>query len=542
MDVERLMDSEKLMDSDKPIGMVAMKIENKFKPKMVDLIFAIFAFVLGYFFARFVLFAWAGWGVTVFTFAYLASTTTYMIIKKAFVRKIETFFWLLVVALTGISYTLWNNNGFNIERSLFLFASAIYYILVATGTTLLKKTSNFIIIDAINSTLIFPLRNFFNQYVSFKALSNREGKGNFLPIFIGVITTIFLAIIIIPLLETADAGGFGMLLDVFRTTFTVDIGSSIAYLIVAVPVAAYIFGLISGSICKKGTDILTLEASEKTVKVLRIIHPTTLNIVLGAVCVIYLVFIFSQLPYFFSAFTGRRPEGWLLYSEFARQGFFELVTIASINLTILIICNIFSKKHRMESIMLKVFNIALAVITLVLIATAFSKMALYIAAYGLTMRRLTPCIFMIFLGLIFIALLALQKWNFSIVRFSLITGAIIFVAMSIANPDAMVVRYNANRYLAGTLSHFDTEILFRSGPAGVRPALDVLNYTENQQLRNNLTQLLEQRVFIGNTDITNHRVTVECARAESALNEAGIYFNISRPIPQPPTRNHHQNP
>ena len=513
--------SPKIQQSQWDRHITVKKPENKYKPDITDFVFALISFVLGYIFSRWVLFSWQGWGVTVFTTIYLLITTIYLIRKGAFVKSKAAIFWMAVTWLVGVSYSLWVNQGFAAVRSLFLFCSAVYYILVASGNTLLGRTSNFLFVDGINATIIIPFRNFINQYVSFSAIAKGEKRVGILPTLLGITVAIILAAIIIPLLETADAGGFGMILGFLRPTFGPDFFDSLIYMIFAIPVAAYLYGLISGTAYKKGTDIIKRESAEKTVAAMRILQPATINIVLGAVCALYLVFIFSQLPYFFSAFTGSRPEGWLNYAEFARQGFFELVTIAGINLAILTISNLFSKKHRVDSHLLKIFNIALALITLVLIATAFSKMALYIGVYGLTMRRLLPCVFMIFMAIVFIALIALQKWNFSIVRMALVIGAVMLVGLSLSNPDATVVRYNANRYLVGTLSDFDSEIAWRAGFAGVLPAIEVYNNTDNEQLRRELRWFLSAHNTIrgGNR---NHLISFEGQRAVDAINEGGF--------------------
>jgi len=246
---------------------------------------------------------------------------------------------------------------------------------------------------------------------------------------------------------------------------------------------------------------------------MRVIHPLTIYIALGTVCVLYLVFILSQTPYFFSAFSGRRPDGWLIYSEYARQGFFELCGIAAANLALLTIGNLTCKKRRLESRVMMMFNIVLSVITLVLIATAFSKMALYIGEYGLTMRRLLPCVFMVCMALVFIALIILQERDFSIVRFSLVTGAIVLCTLSLANPDAMVVRYNADRYLSGTLREFDMEILYRSGSAGVLPAIEVFEKTQDDDLKDRLRVYLYAPGVYG----VNHEVNLEILLARAAL-------------------------
>ena len=498
---------------------------NLFKPNVTDFIFALVAFVLGYVFVRWVLFTGRGWGVSAFTTVYLLTSALYLIKKGAFVKRREAIFWMAVTWLTGLSYALWENEGISSIRMFFMFCAAVYYVIVATGTTLLGKTSNFLILDGIRAVIILPFRNFINQYVSFSVIAKGERKGKFLPVFIGITVALILAAIIIPLLERADAGGFGMIMNFFRSAFWFDYHVSIYYIILSVPVAAYLYGLISGAVHKKGTDFISPEGATNTVKAMRVIQPTTINIVLGAVCVLYLVFIFSQLPYFFSAFTGVKPEGWRAYSEFARHGFFELCWIAAINLAILTVGNICNKKLRMESKVLRVFNIVLALITLVLIATAFSKMALYIGAFGLTMRRLLPCVFMVFIAVVFVALIALQKWDFSIVRFSAIVGAVIIVGLCFSNPDAMVVRYNTNRYLSGTLRNFDTEVLWRSGAAGVLPAIEVYNNSSlNENRRQQLRWYISSHYSLWGG---SNRISLEFYRASQAARAGG--FRVPAP-------------
>jgi len=499
---------------------VREKYVNPFKPDLIDFAFAMVAFVLGYLFSRWVFFYWIGWGVSVFTTAYLLGVSGYLLKKKAFVISPMTMFWLAVTWLVGISYSLWENPGFAGYRSLFLFGSAVYFVLMATGNTLKAKSGNYLIVDGLKAFIIIPFRNFFNQYVSFSALAKGDKRGKVLPVIIGIVVAMIMVSIITPLLETADAGGFGMILDFLRRIFwrnAENVFSVIIHLIIAIPVAAYLYGLASGAAHKKGTDIIKPESAEKTVAALRVISPLTVNTVLGVVCAVYLVFIFSQLPYFFSAFTGVRPEGWLYYSEFARHGFFELCWIAAINLTLLIVANICNKKLRMESKILKIFNIVLAIITLVLIATAFSKMALYIGAFGLTMRRLLPCVFMIFMAIVFLGLIALQKWNFSIVKFSMVAGAVIMVALCLSNPDAMVVRYNANRYMSGTLQEFDMSIVRRAGAAGVLPAIEVHDWTQNEELRRDLQWYISAQSGIGRPEL-DHRANFELSRAQRVSN------------------------
>lgn len=490
------------------------KIENAFKPDMRDFAFALITFVLGYLFSRWVFFTWLGWGVAAFTTAYLLTVTVYLIKKGVFVSCGATWFWLAVTWVTGLSYALWDNAGFAATRSLFLFCAAVYYVIIASGRAIMGKTGNYLLIDGINAVILIPFRNFINQYVSFSALKKGEKNGKTLHILLGVLLAMILTAILIPMLVSADSGGFGMILNFFADMFRFINIETIFCIIFAIPIAAYLYGLISGVAHKKGTDIIELESVKKTVAALRFLQPTTVNIVLGTVCGIYLVFILSQIPYFFTAFTGRRPEGWLIYAEYARRGFFELCAIAAINLGILTVGNVTCKKKRIESPVLKTFNITLSVITLLLIATAFSKMALYIDAYGLTVPRLLPCVLMVFLALVLGALIALQKWDFSIVRFALAAGSVIICALCLSNPDAIVVRYNTDRYLSGTLPDYDTEILYRSGNAGVLPSLEVYETTKDEKLKNEIAEYLE---FQNDYSHNDYKLSFESYQALTAV-------------------------
>jgi len=111
----------------------------------------------------------------------------------------------------------------------------------------------------------------------------------------------------------------------------------------------------------------------------------------------------------------------------------------------------------------------------------------------------------------------LQKWDFSIVRFALITGAIMLCALCLSNPDSLVVKYNTDRYLSGTLPHYDMEILYRAGHAGVIPALEVYKHTQDEDLKDVLAWYLEDQKFqIGNIYDAN-RQSLESYLAQKRL-------------------------
>lgn len=459
-----------------------------------DRYFALFAFVLGFFFARWVLFSWQGWGVTLFTLSYGAAITLY-IIKKGIPIPARGWFWLGVVILTGISYSLYGNNGLEPWRSLFLFCTAIYFVLNATGQLILGDTSNWVFLDGLNGMFAIPFSNFGTQYKSLSLSEYRKsGRGRqVISIALGLLLAVLVAGLVLPLLMRADGGGFYKIAKGIFAYFQWIQNQFMELIfngILAIPIAAYLFGLVAGSTHKRGCQTFKKEEIQDTLRSVRILAPATVYTLLVFICALYVVFIGSQLPYFFSAFAGQRPEGWQVYSEYARSGFFELCQIAGINLTLITLANLLCKKTQGESPVLKILNSLLSLLTILLITTAFSKMALYIGVYGLSIRRLLPCLFMVLLAVICGAIIVLQKKKFSIARFAVFTGTLMLCGLCLLNPDGFVANYNANRYLSGTLNNFDVDILYQSGVAGVNPAIEVYEHTRDEALKADLKEYI----------------------------------------------------
>ncbi|PKM87695.1 MAG: hypothetical protein CVU87_09060 [Firmicutes bacterium HGW-Firmicutes-12] len=465
-----------------------------FEADFKDGIFALFTFILGFIFVRWVMFSWQGWGVTLFTLGYCGAITLYLLKKGVQIPR-AGWFWLTAVLLTGISFSLWTNNGLEPWRSMFLFCSAVYWIICATGLTLLGRTSNWIGLDSINALFIIPFKNIRCQFKSLAFLgSNRRSEGRqILSIALGLLLAFIVGGIVLPLLLKADSGNFSKITNGILTYFQgmrEDIRELFFNSILAIPIAAYLFGLVAGSAHKRGVFTFNKNTTTRAISALRVVPKATIYTLLGLLCALYVVFIGSQLTYYFSAFIGERPEGWLVYSEYARSGFFELCRIAAINLSLLMGVNILSKKPRRDSTALKILNCLLALLTLLLIATALSKMAMYIGVYGLSVRRFLPCLFMVFLAVICVSVLALQKWEFSIVRLSVGVGVVMLCMLCLLDSDGFVARYNAERYISGTLSSFDVGILYRSGPAGVDAALEVYEKTDDKILQSDLKAYL----------------------------------------------------
>lgn len=502
-------------------AVAAPKKKIPFAADKTDVIFAILAFAIGYLFIRFVFFSWRGFGVSIFTLCYCLFVFVYVRKKLGAVSRAGVF-WLIVTLLTGLSFAFWDSPGISPWRELFLFCSAVYSALAATGTLILGKTGNWILLDAVNGLLLIPFKNFICQYRSFGALKyDKNHLRTPLAILLGLFLTLLIAVLIIPQLLAADGGTFAKITSGIRDFFSgifVDADIFFLRLGLSIPVSAYIFALAAGSAHKRRVIPAAPDKIRGWMERVRVVPGLSAYIFLSGMCAIYAIFILSQLSYFFSAFSGALPEGYLNYAEYARGGFFELCRIGVINLLALTAANILCKKPRTQNTVLKVFNILLMLFTVLIIATAMSKMWLYVDAYGLTMRRLLPCILMAVMAAVCVAVIVLQKRGFSIMRFAAGLCAVTMCVLCFVNLDYIVVSYNAERYINGTLPTFDTEILYRAELAGERAAERLYKSTDDENLRISIEAYLESmETKIDGMEIS--RYTMEAALASARLKD-----------------------
>lgn len=89
-------------------------------------------------------------------------------------------------------------------------------------------------------------------------------------------------------------------------------------------------------------------------------------------------------------------------------------------------------------------------LTLVVVAVAVGRLALYTDAFGLTVLRLYGTIFAVWIGVVFVALGAAvagvragRRW---LLPFAAATGLATLLVLNVANPEAMVVDYNVARW------------------------------------------------------------------------------------------------
>lgn len=191
---------------------------------------------------------------------------------------------------------------------------------------------------------------------------------------------------------------------------------------------------------------------------------------LGVISLCYLVYMLSQLAYFFSAFSGILPEGYeFTYAGYARRGFFELCAIAGINLVLIFAAIIFSKKKSTGLPgVLRGFGCFIGVFTLALIATALSKMVMYINNFGMTVLRVGTGVFMLIIAFVFVCvIIRCFTEKIKVIELAAIAAGLALTVLGTANLNAVAANYNYSAYADGRLKTVDVNYLYELGDEGV---------------------------------------------------------------------------
>lgn len=189
------------------------------------------------------------------------------------------------------------------------------------------------------------------------------------------------------------------------------------------------------------------------------VYPLTVNTVLAALCLVYLVYLFSQLAYFTGGLSGILPKEYTM-AQYARQGFFEMAWLCGINLaTVAIAVGVVEKKGK-TPLSTKLLCLFISLITLFFVVAASAKMGLYIGSYGLSRLRLLTEVIMVFLA---ITTILVAVWLFvpkmPYMKAILIVGLVMGALVLWVDVDTVVAAYNVGAYQKGLLSSVDVQYL-----------------------------------------------------------------------------------
>jgi hypothetical protein len=178
---------------------------------------------------------------------------------------------------------------------------------------------------------------------------------------------------------------------------------------------------------------------------------TEVAIALGALDVLFAIFVAVQARYFFGGRSLVEAREHLSYATYARHGFFELVAVSALVLVVIVGANALVRSR-----VVRALSAALVALELVVAVSALQRLRLYEHEYGLTELRIWTTGVVLWLMCVFVWL------SFTTLRGrgrfavgALVLGFAATAALNVLSPDALIARTNLSR------PHIDTAYLAR---------------------------------------------------------------------------------
>ena len=382
------------------------------------------------------------------------------------------------ILMTSFCFILFDNLVLKILNILFLWILIILNTADIYNINSCEKYSLKWFINIYELGILYPFENIFkcmNSIKGFKSMS-KEKINLILKIFFGLFIGLFMTIIIVPLLMKSDAAFTGIIENIFMNmnfeVFIKILRRLITLFIIFFPMYSFIYGI---------THYEKEKILENDNYNLEILDFTIAITVISIICAIYILFCFSQLTYFISAFQGILPKDYT-FSEYARRGFFECIPLTMINVAFVIILDLFvkDKKNLRKKKILNIYMTFITIFTLFLVISALSKMILYISAYGLTILRIYTAWFLVLLSVILICIcIKIYLKKFNLLKNIFIIFVVMFIGLNYCNVDYIIGRYNANLYIE---KNVDTVSAFSDlSVSATEPLLEMQNYDYNEE-------------------------------------------------------------
>ncbi|MBR5446548.1 MAG: DUF4173 domain-containing protein [Clostridia bacterium] len=398
----------------------------------------------------------------------LFALTLFLLVKNG--RKIRGTALAAAVSVLVVSLSLFfsDNAVIHTVSVLYCFAACVYTTFAACGNTLEEGLSDLLPMDLLTAVFAMPFTCFGALFHAVGAGGTLQKSGKVLLRVIGGLLLALVPTLLVVSLLSYDNSFRRYMNNLFSLELG-DLFSHLTSLFFGLLLALYLFGLYTASSENRFRDRLTAEKCRNAADRVHSFSPVTACSAVVPVLGVYGVFFFSQLEQYMSAFAGDLPAG-AVYAAYAREGFFELCAVSFINFILLTATGMFTRRTeaRRAHPAVRCTHVLLSACTLVLIATAMSKMMLYIETYGLTPKRVYAAWFMLVLAAVFALVLVKQFVpRLKLIALSAAVCVGMFALLGLSNVDGIIAEYNVNRYLEGTLDTLDENTLQDLGDAAV---------------------------------------------------------------------------
>ncbi len=406
------------------------------------------------------------------------------VLKDKIVFK-ANFEMLLTIPIIMLSFTylLFSNQIFMVFNFLIIPVLILMQTILITNNNVYKWFDARFIIDLLNGIFIRTLSYVFKPFrlISkiIKSKTDSDKASVVSKVVIGLLLSVPLAAVVISLLSEADEV-FGHWMKSITDMFVkVNMEDFIAQLIIGLFVGTIIFSYLWSLYNDKNK--LPDSRPEENTQIKKVWDPIVVLTMLISVNLIYVIFTIIQFTYLFGSVSSLLPEG-VTYAEYARRGFFELILVTLINVSILISVINFTKKENVISAKaLKILNSLLVACTMVMLLSAHFRMSLYEEAYGYTYLRVFTHAFMIFIFVILTAtLIKVWKESLSLLKSYIVITIIAYIAINYFNADVFIVNNNIRRFNNPEINTIDTAYLSYLSDDAVPYMVELLESPDTQ--------------------------------------------------------------
>ncbi|MCI2059134.1 MAG: DUF4173 domain-containing protein [Oscillibacter sp.] len=394
-----------------------------------------------------VLFSSPGLGVTVTVLAWYALTAAAL--GPGCFRRGEGQFLLAVNVLLAASFTVQSNWYFRIWNLEALAVLVPIHLFALAGTARRPWWDPSMLWE--RAGLLF--RGLFGSLGAAGAAAagkKRRGKRIWAGA-LGILGAAVLVGILLPVLASADAL-FASVTQSFLDFCRAHLTEGLIRVLLGLGLTPFAFGLLWSLRYPREREAKP-ERPKKTADALPFL------ILLAALDLLYLLFLAVQGAGLAggAAYLARRG---ISYADWARSGFFQMVGVTAVNLTVTLAALHWSARKNGGRGALRPLATLLTAESLALLASAAWRMSLYVHAYGLSFKRAMTYWGMAMMGIFLAAALAaVWRPTFRFCRTAFLAALIGWAAVSCVPVSAMVARDSVSRYLDGRSAAVDVAYL-----------------------------------------------------------------------------------
>lgn len=229
-------------------------------------------------------------------------------------------------------------------------------------------------------------------------------------------------------------------------------------------------------------------------------EPVIAITVTAVLSIVYIIFCWIQVRYLFVGGISKDslPEG-VIYSTYARQGFYQLLAVSVIN-TALVLVGIYLFR---ENKALKALLCVITVCTYIMIASSAMRMLMYIQGKYLTFSRIYVLFALLVIALVLAGVMInIFKKNFKLFKYGVAVLTVCYVLFSFTRPDYWIAKVNTDNMAVETQYEFfkdtpvysDLDFISQDLGTDAAPVLfkeDCLPYGEYKRYERRMESIVE---------------------------------------------------